>query len=273
MFDLWAWSLDTYKSVTGDESFVYFGPLSVWLCQVVPFCIFGVLFTLLDIYHRPERLYKLKIQEKVEYAPEGSSKNPSLVQTILRVSLAFAAELPALLFFQYACHRWLGTGILVTYRQPTWFEIFFHGITLTLLSEVGFYFTHRSLHHFPFLYRHIHSYHHQFRAPIAIAAEAQHPLEMIWCTAFGMTFWPFFCGTHAQVVIIGTIIGTYSSMHDHCGYWLYGSGQQPFFHDWHHEYVNGNFGFLGLMDSLFGTSAKWKQTHEDRRKRVLERLK
>jgi sterol desaturase/sphingolipid hydroxylase (fatty acid hydroxylase superfamily) len=72
------------------------------------------------------------------------------------------------------------------------------------------------------------------KVPIALAAEAQHPVEMVLCTAFGMTFWPFLLGTHAQVLVIGTVIGTISSMADHSGFWMWGGGIQPMFHDWHH---------------------------------------
>merc|ERR1711991_43805 len=269
LFDLghvWNATLDRYVAATGDDEFFFFGPVvSVWLMQVSTYVVCGVLFTLLDVYRRPGALYKFKIQGKYAYAVDGSELNPSLAWTLGLVAVAFAAELPALIGFQWLCGSIFGTGVRTVYAAPGWLEIGFAIVVLTLLSEVGFYFSHRLLHEVPFLYRHVHKYHHQFRTPIALAAEAQHPLEMVLCTAWGMTFWPFLLGTHAQVLAIGTAIGTFSSMSDHCGYWFFGNGIQPFFHDWHHERNAGNYGFLGLMDGLFGTSAKWKEDYERRK--------
>jgi len=270
---LWKWTLDSYARSSGDVDFVYFGPVSVWLSQVVTYVFCGLFFTFVDIYQCPAFVYKFKLQPKYAYDAKGNNRNPSLVKTLVIVTLAFMTEFVVLVGFQLLCNRYFGTGVHTTYAAPTWFDIFFAIVGLTLLSEIGFYWTHRLLHVVPWLYRNVHKYHHSFNTPIALAAEAQHPLEMALCTAFGMTFWPFALGTHAQVLIIGTVIGTFSSMHDHCGYWLYGSGIQPFFHDWHHEFVNGNFGFLGLMDWLCGTSVKWKATYEDRKKALLDKNK
>src|SRR5262249_27426004 len=94
--DVWVWILDTYAARTGDTEFVYFGPLSVWVSQVVPYCVFGVLFTLLDLLHRPRRLYAAKVQPRFAFEAGGGQRNPSLARTLGRVALAFAAELPAL---------------------------------------------------------------------------------------------------------------------------------------------------------------------------------
>ena len=218
----WAWILDTYAARTGDTSFEYFGPVAVWFSQLVPYCFFGVLFTLLDVFRRPAFLYRLKVQPRYQFEPGGGSRNPSLPRILGRVAVAFAAELVALVVFQKLTKSVFGTGVKTVYTAPSWFEIGFAIVGLTLLSEVGFYATHRLLHEVPFLYRTVHKYHHEFHTPVALAAEAMHPFEMVLCTAFGMTFWPFLLHTHAQVLMIGTVIGTFSSMSDHSGFWLMG---------------------------------------------------
>jgi hypothetical protein len=35
------------------------------------------------------------------------------------------------------------------------------------------------------------------------------------------------------------------------------------------EFINGNYGFLGLMDKIFGTDAKWKETYDKRKADIL----
>ena len=65
MYDLsfvWNATLDSYAGATGDVEFTHFGPLSVWLSQVITYTVVGVFFTYLDVYHRPEKLYRTKIQ-------------------------------------------------------------------------------------------------------------------------------------------------------------------------------------------------------------------
>ncbi len=163
--DVWVWILDTYAARTGDTDFVFFGPVAIWLSQVVPYCFFGVLFTLLDVFHRPRRLYATKIQPKFSYVVAGGPRNPSLPRTLVRVAAAFAAELPALMAFQFFT-VWLGSGIRTIYAAPSWFEIAFAIVGLTLMSEVGFYLTHRLLHEVPWLYRNVHKYHHEFRVRV-----------------------------------------------------------------------------------------------------------
>jgi len=47
----------------------------------------------------------------------------------------------------------------------------------TVIMDALFYWVHRALHAFPYLYRKIHSTHHRFVAPVGIAAEYAHPVR------------------------------------------------------------------------------------------------
>jgi sterol desaturase/sphingolipid hydroxylase (fatty acid hydroxylase superfamily) len=168
---LWTWMLDSYAHVSGDAEFVYFGPVSVWLSQVVTYVFFGVLFTFVDLFQYPQFIYRFKLQSKYPYDQKGNTRNPSLGKTLGIVLLAFITELGVLIVFQKVCHRMFDTGVFVTYAPPSWFDIAFAIIGLTILSEIGFYCTHRLLHEIPFLYRNVHKVHHSFNTPIALAAE------------------------------------------------------------------------------------------------------
>jgi len=51
----------------------------------------------------------------------------------------------------------------------------------------------------------------------------------------------------------------YSQVH-HSGFrmpWCFGPDEQPDFHDFHHQKFKCNFGNLGILDALHGTSAPW----------------
>lgn len=50
-------------------------------------------------------------------------------------------------------------------------------IGILLWADTHFYFTHRLLHAIPFLYRHVHSVHHQSKNPDAYSGLSFHPLE------------------------------------------------------------------------------------------------
>ena len=47
-----------------------------------------------------------------------------------------------------------------------------------IVEDSVFYFAHRLL-HTPFLYRHIHSLHHEYKTTVGIAAEYTHPIEYL----------------------------------------------------------------------------------------------
>jgi sterol desaturase/sphingolipid hydroxylase (fatty acid hydroxylase superfamily) len=48
-----------------------------------------------------------------------------------------------------------------------------------LLEEVLFYYSHRLL-HWKRIYKYVHKQHHDFKAPIGIAAEYAHPIEFVF---------------------------------------------------------------------------------------------
>jgi methylsterol monooxygenase len=70
------------------------------------------------------------------------------------------------------------TGYKLSREIPTLFSIIKDWIGFLILQEISFYYTHR-LFHSPMFYKYIHKKHHEWKAPIAIAAMYAHPLEHI----------------------------------------------------------------------------------------------
>lgn len=143
-------------------------------------------------------------------------------------------------------------------RQPDWLQ----AIELLLLGDMGFYWAHRALHHFPFLWR-FHSIHHSIEKLDWLAAYRTHFLDQSLVKATSML--PFIVFQFSEMALFVFFV-TYQwqsiLLHSNIrlGFgplsWLIAS---PNFHHWHHsnqrEAFDKNFsGQLSLWDYVFGTA-------------------
>lgn len=109
-------------------------------------------------------------------------------------------------------------------------------------------------HSSPYLYQHIHAYHHRFTAPVSIATEFAHPLEYWVSNIIPAFVGPFILRSHVLVFAAAFAFRMLVAVLGHLGYSL--TKFIPFFesqvfnsargHDWHHShnkgmYVNGQF--------------------------------
>lgn len=157
----------------------------------------------------------------------------------------------------------LAIGLTVKFQPkdfliPGPFEIFVSTIAAVLMNEITFFYGHWLMHANKFLYGRIHKVHHEFKSPCALAAIYCHPVELV-VSDFG----PLAAGIllfnrnlYFATVFMGfAVMGTQTH---HCGFrwpWIPGHGNQPDFHDYHHERFNCNYGNMGFMDALHGTGA------------------
>ncbi|KAI4766438.1 sterol desaturase [Aureobasidium sp. EXF-3400] len=126
-------------------------------------------------------------------------------------------------------------------------------ITLCILGcEIIFYYSHRLLHYKP-LYQRIHNQHHQFKAPIALAAQYAHPLEYLVSTIFPFWLPPQVLGCHVLTCWLFWTAATLETVIAHSGYDVFGVLAKK--HDLHHEKSRVNFGTLGFLDWVHGTGA------------------
>jgi len=130
-------------------------------------------------------------------------------------------------------------------------------VALMMLSfEALFYYSHRLLHSRPF-YARIHKIHHEWKAPTAIAAAYAHPIEHLVSNVLPGFVGALVCRVHFVSLLYFSVQGTAATLWAHSGYEApKGSGV----HDRHHQYFDGNYGHLGLLDWFHGTEVGPGQT-------------
>ena len=239
------------------EQLVSVVPLGMLL---VTYWIVGLLHLALDYSKCPSFLYKYKIQK----ADRAALKLDQVWMLFKNVAFSQCfIFLPMALMMGYFYDEHSTYGIRVSKDLPELGEVLMHLVVFLFFEEVMFFYAHWALHQ-PVLYSKIHKIHHQFTAPIALAAIYAHPIEVILGNIIPMITGPIVCKTHVLTYILWSVVGIAGTSVHHCGYrfpWTVPFDHQPDFHDYHHEYFNrGNYGLLGIMDSIHGTDQPWRDS-------------
>jgi sterol desaturase/sphingolipid hydroxylase (fatty acid hydroxylase superfamily) len=121
-----------------------------------------------------------------------------------------------------------------------------------LVAEVSFFVVHGCLHYSPTLYNHIHSVHHRFRAPTAMACVYAHPFEFAIGNVLPIYLGPMVVtNAHPYTCYIWWGLAMLGTCKGHCGYRILGHSDG---HEEHHIFYKYNYGGMGLLDHLVGTT-------------------
>ncbi|XP_077182560.1 fatty acid hydroxylase domain-containing protein 2 [Paroedura picta] len=148
--------------------------------------------------------------------------------------------------------KWRGDPFSLS--LPTLYRFLLELAFNALLEEIMFYYIHRSFHH-PFLYKHIHKWHHEWTAPVGIISMYAHPVDHVITSMIPVLTGPVLLGSHVVSFMTWlTLTVLYGSI-THCGYSLFPSTE---FHDYHHLKFNECYGVFGFLDLLHGTDKMFR---------------
>jgi sterol desaturase/sphingolipid hydroxylase (fatty acid hydroxylase superfamily) len=178
------------------------------------------------------------------------------------------------------CKNILLAGIFMTwvipqlYEEPVWpthdvgyntiklsFQVLVELVLMYVVSQLLFYTSHRWVHTVPWLYKTIHSQHHQMTSPFAITA--------LYCSAWEL----FVLNLPAVCVPFLVVQPTAPSLY----LWMTLAGAQVCmahsgqvgseYHDLHHAHLKGNYGSW-MLDHWLGTEIKKETTRKRKRSRI-----
>ncbi|CAN4100994.1 unnamed protein product [Withania somnifera] len=220
------------------------------------FFLSGLPFILLE---RAGWLSKYKIQTK-NNSPAAQER------CITRLLLYhFCVNLP-LMMASYPVFKLM--GMRSTLPLPSWKVISTQVLFYFILEDFVFYWGHRIL-HTKWLYKHVHSVHHEYATPFGLTSEYAHPAEILFL-GFATIVGPAITGPHLITLWLWMVLRVLETVEAHCGYhfpWslsnflpLYGGAD---FHDYHHRLLytkSGNYSSTFVyMDWLFGTDKGYRR--------------
>ncbi|XP_022853237.1 methylsterol monooxygenase 2-2-like isoform X2 [Olea europaea var. sylvestris] len=159
-------------------------------------------------------------------------------------------------------------GMRSTLPLPSWKIISIQILFYFILEDFVFYWGHRIL-HTKWLYKHVHSVHHEYATPFGLTSEYAHPAEILFL-GFATIIGPAITGPHLITLWLWMVLRVLETVEAHCGYhfpWslsnflrLYGGAD---FHDYHHRLLytrSGNYSSTFVyMDWIFGTDKGYRK--------------
>jgi ring-1,2-phenylacetyl-CoA epoxidase subunit PaaE len=180
-------------------------------------------------------------------------------------------------------------GMLKFYIEPSAYGtgyLIFTVVTMVLISDGWFYWSHRIMHH-PKIYKYVHALHHRSLDVNPFTSTSFHVIESLWLTVWMLPL-AYFMPISMTALGIMQVLGTLNNLKSHLGYELFPGffNKAPFNflvtatnHSLHHTQYNGNYGlFFRFWDIVckteLNTTAKtFEEIHHRKNEVIIDNTK
>ena len=220
------------------------------------------LFAFFGVYEW--RLYIKRAQgTRFKYNGKWPSENPSEAfwfksqnkDSILRIlfhAMPIWTAIEVAILYAYAN----GYVSWVSFAEHPWYLLGL-ALVMPILHETHFFLIHRLI-HTPFLYKHVHSVHHNAVNPAPYSSLSMHPVELL--LYLGMAFWHLIIPSNPLLALYQLHRAGFGAIPGHIGFDKIevggkgGMDTHAYIHYLHHKYFEVNYGD-GLIpfDKWFGT--------------------
>ena len=242
--DLWIDLVETLKTEYElSEMLIFLG-----VGFVLHSAVFQGLNIIYGLIHHSGFFKKYKIQQE---------KFPSWEDRVKIIPLLFKHRIIQMLFSLLVYQIWKLCGGQIDAPLASFPRLVGHFLFAVVFLETWFYWMHRWMHEVEWL-KPWHKTHHEFQAPVSLAAEYADWREDIFVNFFSTTLGIVLCACHPLEFYLFISFRLWETVDVHCGYALPFTPFRSELHDYHHMRQNGCYGVF-FMDELFGTNKRFKE--------------
>lgn len=242
--DFWQRTWNNIYLLCYEDDFIV-GVFATTFFTIIIFWLANSFLIFLDVTGTPSFLLNYKVQPD-KNCPLSLKDLKKIYHRVLFNQIIVGLPMS---FVSFYLMKWRGCP--TNGDLPTFQWVLLEITIFTLIEEVGFYYSHRILHH-PSLYKHIHKIHHEWTAPIGLVALYAHPIEHLVSNMLPPIIGPILMGSHLATAWLWFALVLLSTTVAHSGY-HFPFLPSPEAHDFHHLKFTQNFGVLGFLDRLHGT--------------------
>jgi len=245
MFNITSYAhFNLYTNISLSD-YINYGMLPI-LCNLLMFWVMSTIFIYIDHICEQKKLLSIyKIQGKSLERKGGYDwkmyKDTAIYVFLNQILITIPVTIISVPLLKMSIHN-----ITPYYLVPL--QIF----GLVIIEDILFYTFHRML-HIKFIYKHIHSMHHKWNAPVALSSQYSHPIEQLFANILPIAIAGSICILNFIGFNIWTNIASLNALLVHSDYKLYGMADT---HDLHHKYRNCYYGSSGFCDYILGTESK-----------------